>query len=61
MLLSLEMLHILQRLPKIEFGIEALPCYDISEVAEVMLTDEDFEADLLSTQMWYCEVEIFSG
>ena len=37
MLLSVEMLHILHRLPKIEFGIEALPCYDISEVAEVML------------------------
>ena len=39
------------RLPKFGFGIEELPCYDISEVAEVMLADEDFEADLLSTPM----------
>ena len=46
---------------ELKFGIEALPCYDISEVAEVMLTDEDFEADLLSTPMRYFEVEIFSG
>ena len=45
------MLHILHRPPKIEFGIEALPGYDISEVAEVMLADEDFEADLPSTPM----------
>ena len=43
------------------FGIEALPCYDVSEVAEVMLADEDFGADLLSTPLRYFEVEIFSG
>ena len=34
--------HFTTRLPKFGFGIEELPCYDISEVAEVMLADGDF-------------------
>ena len=51
--------HFTTRLPKFGFGIEELPCYDISEVADAMLADEDFEADLLSTPMRYFEMEVY--